>query len=264
MNNDINYRTDYNKTPIKRTVRWQDIPIGIQHEEGDRRFSMAPPLYGASYGCVVGTYGMGEDGKSIDVYLGRNLESDRVYRISQIDDYGNPDEFKWLVGFSNIDEAENVYRRNVPWRYFGGIEESSLSEFKKICQKDKNSFSKGGSSKTGKGNLTVVDSDITISNHTNTDPTTEAYHRGLFDLNRYDLDTSTKIQSILFEKSKWTLSQAVQWAKKHKFNIIKADPESEDAQYIHVRVLNPKACKGKQRTIEFSKAKGIIARICVF
>lgn len=61
----------------------------------------------ADYGYVKGT--KGADGDPIDVYLGPDLESDRVFIIDQYDLDGRPDEHKLVMGVRTREEAEQIY-----------------------------------------------------------------------------------------------------------------------------------------------------------
>jgi hypothetical protein len=45
------------------------------------------------------------------------------------------------------------------------------------------------------------------------------------------------IQSVLFDKQKWDLIEAMQWLKKHNFIILKVD---ETLKYIRFRQIEPK------------------------
>lgn len=76
------------------------------------------------------------DGDQIDVFLGENLESDKVFVVDQVNKDGSFDEFKVMMGFDNIEQAEKAYLSNYEkgWQGLGNITESSIDKFKKWAE----------------------------------------------------------------------------------------------------------------------------------
>lgn len=69
---------------------------------------------------------------------------------------------------------------------------------------------------------------------------------------------TTKVQTILFSKKKWTPRSARKWLKAHGFKAPRVDKGSAKASYYRFRQATPK--KGaRKRTLVFSKTKGIKA-----
>ncbi|NOR88597.1 MAG: methyltransferase, partial [Bacteroidales bacterium] len=75
----------------------------------------------------------GKDGDQIDVFLGDNLESKKVFVVDQVNDKKELDEHKVMIGFNNAQEAEQAYLSNYEkgWQGLGAITETDLSTFKK-------------------------------------------------------------------------------------------------------------------------------------
>lgn len=69
----------------------------------------------------------------------------------------------------------------------------------------------------------------------------------------------TDIQSLIFDKKKFTVKQAKKWAKDRNFQFGKVD---EKPDTIRLRQFDPKKCqKGTFRTIDITN--GVKAVICV-
>lgn len=83
-----------------------------------------------TYGYIKGTNG--KDGDHIDIFLGDNLESDKVFVVDQFLS-GKFDEHKVMLGFNTIKQAKNAYLKNYSkgWRGLKFITESSVDDFRK-------------------------------------------------------------------------------------------------------------------------------------
>ncbi|MDA0269049.1 MAG: hypothetical protein O3A14_19340 [Cyanobacteria bacterium] len=115
----------------KRVMRWKRLEIGLSHEPGDTRHGRKMK---AGYGHIRGSYGAAEDGMAIDVYVGPDLGSDRVFKVKQVvPDTGELDEYKYLIGCWDKDEAQQLYLAHMPKRFLGGVEaadfETELGQF---------------------------------------------------------------------------------------------------------------------------------------
>ena len=82
------------------------------------------------YGYIRRTEGA--DGDKIDVFVGPNPGSERVFVVDQVDEDGNFDEHKVMLGFTDQDQAEMGYLDNYEdgWEGMGSIKEMSVEEFK--------------------------------------------------------------------------------------------------------------------------------------
>ncbi|WP_308169524.1 hypothetical protein [Vibrio metschnikovii] len=81
------------------------------------------------YGDIRGT--IGADGDPIDVFLGKNNKSKRVFVVNQTDENGEFDEHKVMLGFDNAGEAINAYLDNYEesWNNYSEIVDMSIFDF---------------------------------------------------------------------------------------------------------------------------------------
>ncbi|MBD1995315.1 DUF1073 domain-containing protein [Leptolyngbya sp. FACHB-541] len=117
----------------KYVLKWQGLRIGVTHESGE--FRNGYPMF-AGYGNLFGSYGDAEDGMSVDVYVGRDLSSPRVYKIRQLKRDYTLDESKLVIGVGTSQEAVALYLRHIPREMFGGVEEVKLAELQGKYRKD--------------------------------------------------------------------------------------------------------------------------------
>lgn len=82
-----------------------------------------------SYGHVQGYVGADKD--ALDVYLGNKPASTRVFQINQLKPNGAFDEHKFMLWFSEPDEALNAYLQHMPAHFCGGMQEIQLSQLEK-------------------------------------------------------------------------------------------------------------------------------------
>ncbi|MCL2650324.1 MAG: hypothetical protein FWD60_04755, partial [Candidatus Azobacteroides sp.] len=90
-----------------------------------------------SYGYIRRTTGM--DGDHIDVFLGNNPASKKVFVVDQNrPSDGKFDEHKVMLGFNSIDEARDAYLSNYEdgWKGLGNITETTVDDFSKWVDKD--------------------------------------------------------------------------------------------------------------------------------
>ena len=83
------------------------------------------------YGYIKRTEGA--DGEQVDVFLGPNLTSGRVFVVNQDRQDGRFDEHKVMIGFDTAAQAESAYLENYSpgWdRYRGAPVEMSVDQLK--------------------------------------------------------------------------------------------------------------------------------------
>jgi len=119
--------------PIQKEIDFKGIPLAIEWLKGSTRqyADGFKKLMVANYGYVKGT--LDYDGEEVDVYVGDNLESDRVFKLRQLDhDHSyTVDEVKWMMGFDSREEAIKVFVKSTePWMFGGIIDELTIEEFK--------------------------------------------------------------------------------------------------------------------------------------
>ncbi len=84
-----------------------------------------------AYGYVRGT--LGTDGDEVDVYIGPNEKSDKVFVVTQMKtpEFKEVDEQKCMLGFNSAKDAKKAYidQYDNP-KFFGSMKEMSLDDFK--------------------------------------------------------------------------------------------------------------------------------------
>ena len=90
-----------------------------------------------TYGYIRGTEG--KDGDHIDVFLGNNPGSDRVFVVDQVNPQtGAFDEHKVMLGFESAEEAKAAYLSNYEegWRGLGNLTEVDVETFRRWTESD--------------------------------------------------------------------------------------------------------------------------------
>lgn len=82
-----------------------------------------------TYGYILGT--TGRDSEHIDVFLGENPLSEKIFVIDQINKDKSFDEHKVMLGFDDIEEAKAAYLSNyeIGWQGLGNITETTIDKF---------------------------------------------------------------------------------------------------------------------------------------
>lgn len=126
---------------IDRVLKWNGLAIGVEFLPNQVRFPgrKHSKKLRSGYGHIRGT--KSADGEALDCYIYPGLlkdepeGSDRLFQISQISpEDGDFDEFKLMVGYSNLKAAKEAYLQEMPIEFFGGIQEvtlESLEQYKK-------------------------------------------------------------------------------------------------------------------------------------
>lgn len=109
-------------TPTKRILKWNDFEIGLQYLPFENRHGRVLP---AGYGHFRKT--KGADGMAVDVYVGTQLSSPKVFVVDQLIN-GEFDEEKMIIGVGTIEQAEAIYTSAMPREMMGGIREISLEQ----------------------------------------------------------------------------------------------------------------------------------------
>jgi hypothetical protein len=114
-------RTD-DATPAKRIIRWQGFEIGLQYFPFDKRHGK---VLTAGYGHFRRT--KGADGMAVDCYVGPNLDSPKVFEVTQLVD-GRFDELKMVIGVDRMEDAIAIYLAAMPRKMLGGVREITLDD----------------------------------------------------------------------------------------------------------------------------------------
>lgn len=123
---------NYSKGHI--TIMGLDItienPKGSYRKGVDKNGNEWKILMNNDYGYFRRT--LGKDGDAIDVFIGPNLSSEKIFPIDQYLG-GNFDETKVMLGFNTAADAKKAYMSNYEkgWKGFKYISEVNLEDFKK-------------------------------------------------------------------------------------------------------------------------------------
>ena len=121
----MRHHADTNNEPTKEVRQWNGIPLNITTKTGESRFSFSPPMT-CDYGCIRGSWGAGLDGKALDVYV--ISDAPTVFRVVQITPTGAIDEYKYVLGAQNFDEAVETFLKHVPRQLFGAASQYSIGQ----------------------------------------------------------------------------------------------------------------------------------------
>jgi|GEM_PF-3430329 len=125
-------------------VDFQGLDISIENPRGSIRKGVSPEgkpwetELTHHYGYLKGT--VGKDKDHVDIFIGPEVESDRVFVVDQVDPKtGKFDEHKVMLGFQNQDVARQGYLSNYEegWKGLGAMTEMSMDEFKAWAKSDK-------------------------------------------------------------------------------------------------------------------------------
>jgi hypothetical protein len=125
-------RTD-DDSPIKKTLDWKGFKIGLQYQPFDLRHEKLLPC---GYGEIIGT--TAADGMPLDCYVGTELDSDRVFVVSQLKaDTGEFDEYKLFIGFTDdAPTIKDLFVSLMGQERFGGIKEIRPQDVLELAEED--------------------------------------------------------------------------------------------------------------------------------
>lgn len=115
------------------------LPISIENRAGSRRYWYDPAAdeHGSTkmkypYGYIRGTLGL--DGDEVDVFVGPNTKSTKVFIVTQMTrpEFTKVDEQKVMLGFDSAKQAKEAYLQhfNDP-KFFGSMKEMDIEEFRR-------------------------------------------------------------------------------------------------------------------------------------
>lgn len=118
-------------------VTFSGFKITIENAKGSKRY-WTDEKGETGYNEMKNHYGyfsksLGHDGDHVDVFLGDNQDSDKVYVVDQNKKDGTFDESKVMLGFNSKKEAKEAYFSNFSddWKGFRSITGVSKRLFKK-------------------------------------------------------------------------------------------------------------------------------------
>lgn len=122
-------------------TQFQGLDIHLDRPTGFRQTLDTPEgkkvrKYLVDYGFFPGT--KDHDGEELDVFLGEDPSSDRVWVIRQNKHDGSFDEHKIMMGFEFEGDAMRAYTDHIPVNLMAGVEEMSVDSFtRKFLKKKK-------------------------------------------------------------------------------------------------------------------------------
>lgn len=91
--------------PVVEKKTFQGLPIHIEFPKGSIRHDKEMLC---DYGFLPGTSGLG-DNEAVDIFLGPEKNAPYAYVVEQLKEDGSFDEYKTLLGFNSLEEAEAAY-----------------------------------------------------------------------------------------------------------------------------------------------------------
>jgi hypothetical protein len=130
---------------LQGETKFQGLDIAIENKKGSKRYwydehgeEKGSTYMHCDYGYIRGT--KGTDGDHVDVYLGPDESSDRVFIVNQMKkpDFKEFDEQKVMLGFSSAEEAKKAYLKQYDDpKFFGSMKEMKMSDFRtKVLAKE--------------------------------------------------------------------------------------------------------------------------------
>jgi ppGpp synthetase/RelA/SpoT-type nucleotidyltranferase len=116
------HSTEFNGIPI--VVEWPKGSVRVgKHDTGESwKMDMK-----CDYGYIPSTVDADDD-DHVDVFIGPDKDSEYAYVLEQVKD-GYFDEFKIMLGFDSLEEAEKMYLEHMPEERLGEITEVPFDEF---------------------------------------------------------------------------------------------------------------------------------------
>lgn len=116
--------------------QWNGLDISIENAEGtvrsgaDEDGKVWEVTMQNDYGDIKGT--MAADGENMDIFMGPNLSSNKVYVVNQNNKDGSFDEHKIMTGFNSKEAAEKGYLANYEqgWDQYTDLAETTVEGLK--------------------------------------------------------------------------------------------------------------------------------------
>lgn len=120
----------------KGHIQVQGFNVSIENPKGSTRSGIDETgkkweiTMNNTYGYILGT--TGKDADHIDIFLGENPQSDKIFVVDQINKDKSFDEHKVMLGFEDIESAKAAYLSNYEegWQGLGNITGISVDGFR--------------------------------------------------------------------------------------------------------------------------------------
>src|SRR5208283_1339592 len=116
------------KLPNMHSTEFRGIPVIIQWPKGSTRVGEredGTPFkteMKADYGYIPDTVASGDE-ERLDIYIGPDKDAENAYVVEQLKLDGEFDEYKIMVGFDSLEDAEEIYLAHVEEDQLGDISE---------------------------------------------------------------------------------------------------------------------------------------------
>ena len=98
------HSTDFRGIPV--VIEWPKGSTRVGERKDGHKFQTEMH---ADYGYIPNTVAAGDE-ERLDIYIGPDKEADTVYVVEQVrKETGEFDEYKMMLGFSLLEEAEELY-----------------------------------------------------------------------------------------------------------------------------------------------------------
>lgn len=125
--------------PLQGKITMHGLVISVENRKGSKRSGVSPEgkkwstTMKIPYGYILGVKGVDKD--HLDCFVGDKRDSELVFVIKQLDEKGNFDEHKIMLGFDNSKEAKKMYLAHYDSdRFFGSMIPMLMDRFKKIIK----------------------------------------------------------------------------------------------------------------------------------
>lgn len=128
------------KSGAEKKIAFQGIPIHVDRPKGttqkgvDANGNEWTREYKVDYGFIPRT--KGGDGDGLDVFVGPNSDSHKVYWVTQKNDDGDFDEYKLFMGYDSPESAQKAYEDHIPKRFFGSMHEGTVHQIKALLNQE--------------------------------------------------------------------------------------------------------------------------------
>ncbi|MFA5048634.1 MAG: DUF5661 family protein [Patescibacteria group bacterium] len=135
---------------LQGRIKFHGLDISIENRKGSVRRGVDPNGHEWKtkmkypYGYIRMTEG--QDSEHVDVYIGNNRESERVFVVHQVDPYNHDkyDEDKVMLGFTSPVQAKKAYLQHYDNPgFFGSMEEFGIDDFSDKVKRKKGKITGG-------------------------------------------------------------------------------------------------------------------------
>lgn len=149
------------KLPNMHSTNFRGLPVVVEWPKGSVRVGKNPDgsefrtEMEADYGYIPGTESAG-DHERVDVYIGPDQGADYVYAVEQLDDDGEFDEYKIMLGFDSLESAEEIFSAHAGEERMGDISEMAFDYLFDMAEENREEKKEGSSSYLREDDLRAI------------------------------------------------------------------------------------------------------------